>query len=150
MSIDLDREKNSGKKIKNYIQDMGLIKQVYKLKYVENIELVALYRNAIALVMPTYLGPTNIPQLEAFALGCPVLTSNIYGIPEQVSDAAILFDPDNVNDIAEKIKLVWNDKSIRMNLIKKGYQKHAEWNQKHFNTTLSSILDKYISNNKEQ
>ena len=34
--------------------------------------------------MPTFFGPTNIPVLEAWALGCPVLTSDIRGIREQV------------------------------------------------------------------
>ena len=58
------------------------------LGYVLNEEMVWLYRHARAMVMPTHLGPKNIPQLEAIELGCPVATSRIYGLPEQVRDGA--------------------------------------------------------------
>lgn len=42
------------------------------------------YRRARRMVMPTYFGPTNIPPLEANALGCPVAVSKVYGMPEQL------------------------------------------------------------------
>ena len=59
---------------------------VYSLGFVSNEDMSALYAEAVALVMPTFFGPTNIPVLEAWSLGCPVITSNIRGIREQVGD----------------------------------------------------------------
>ena len=34
-------------------------------------DVAPLYAGAVALVMPTFFGPTNIPVLEAWAVGCP-------------------------------------------------------------------------------
>jgi glycosyltransferase involved in cell wall biosynthesis len=116
-------QKNSETDVKMKVLEYGLDKQVFYLDYVSNDELVSLYKQAQALVMPTFLGPTNIPQLEAFALGCPVLTSNIYGIPEQVGDAGLLFDPENYSDIAENIKLILTNEDLRQELIVKGKEK---------------------------
>ena len=52
-----------------------------------------LYKNAIALVMPTLLGPTNMPLLEAMELGCPVICSDFPGHREELSDSAIYVNP---------------------------------------------------------
>lgn len=123
------------------IRELGLEWQVQILGYVDNEEVVALYQNARALVMPTYGGPTNIPQLEAFALECPVATSRIFGIPEQVGNAALLFDPGDVDEIADCIERLWRDDALCKNLINKGKKKTAEWGQKQF----KEKLEKYLS-----
>ena len=91
--------------------------------------------------MPTLFGPTNIPQLEAFELGCPVATSNIYGIPEQVGDAALLFNPESVDEIAGCIEKLWEDDKLCTELIEKGEKRAAKWGQKEF----TEILLEYIS-----
>lgn len=91
--------------------------------------------------MPTFFGPINIPQLEAFALGCPVITSNIYGIPEQVGDAALLVDPKNPEDIAEKIGKVWTDKKLGNSLIEKGYAQDKIHSIGNFIVQLQNIVE---------
>ena len=68
--------------------------------------MISFYKYAVALVMPTFFGPTNIPPLEAFALGCPVITSNIYGIPEQVGDAALLVNLDKPLQVVPPIPVI--------------------------------------------
>ena len=69
--------------------------------------------------MPSYFGPTNIPPLEAMALGCPVAVSNKYAMPEQVGDAGLLFDPDSPEEIAKCIKAMWLDDKLRQKMINK-------------------------------
>lgn len=131
---------NKNVTIAPYINRLALKKQVYLLNYVTNDELVALYKCAVALVMPTFFGPTNIPQLEAFALGCPVITSNIYGIPEQVGGAALLVNPADNIDIANKIAMVWDNEDLRLELIKKGYIRNSHWSLNEFSKKLQSIV----------
>ena len=131
--------KNAGEEVNELIKSLNLTNQVINLQYVSNQELVALYRKAFALVMPTFLGPTNIPQLEAFALGCPVITSNIYGIPEQVGDAALLIDPYDPEDIANKIEKLF-DGNLRQKLIDAGYKKDKEMNLDNFSHRIMSII----------
>lgn len=133
-------KKNAYPSVSALIEQLGLNKQIQMLGYVDNDEMVALYQHARALVMPTFFGPTNIPQLEAFVLECPVATSNIFGIPEQVGDAALLFDPHNIDEMAECIEQLWNDDGLCNELIEKGKRKAQIWGEKEFAQKLFGIL----------
>jgi glycosyltransferase involved in cell wall biosynthesis len=68
--------------------------------FVSNDEIMAFYCNATALVMTTFFGPTNMPFLEALALDCPVLCSDLEGHREMLKDAARYFSPENHDEIA--------------------------------------------------
>jgi glycosyltransferase involved in cell wall biosynthesis len=135
-------DKNSNEEIINTIQNNDLQTQIFFLKYVSNEVLVALYKRASALIMPSLLGPTNIPQLEAFALGCPVLTSNIYGVPEQVGDAAILFNPKSEEDIADKIRCIISDDLFREKLISNGLLRDKYHNIQRFKIRIEEVISK--------
>lgn len=137
-------EQNNKKNVEEEICKRNLEKNVVILGYVSNEEMVYLYKHARALVMPTLFGPTNIPQLEAFELGCPVVTSGIYGIPEQVGDAALLFNPRSIDEIQEAVRKVWIDDELCNTLIKRGRQKANLWNQKQFSIRLGEILERYF------
>src|SRR5262245_1826794 len=96
--------------------NLGLGQCVRFLGYVPDRDMSGLYAGAGALVMPTFFGPTNIPVLEAWRFGCPVLTSDIRGIREQAGDAAVLVDPRSIESIAEGIHRLWTDQSLRSRL----------------------------------
>ena len=96
--------------VQRAIQQLGLEENVLQLGYVENGEMVALYRKALALVFPTFFGPTNIPPLEAMALGCPILVSDIYGMREQLGEAAHYFNPRSVDSIYDSMRLALEGK----------------------------------------
>lgn len=136
-------EQNNGEYVRRLIREYNLDKNVKILGYVSNEEMVYLYKNARALVMPSFFGPTNIPQLEAFELGCPVATSNIYAIPEQVGDAALLFDPNSVDEIAGCIERLWCDDELCRKLVEKGHCQSRKWNQQKFNCGLKEIVENY-------
>lgn len=95
------------------------------LGFVPAEAIAPLYRQAIALIFPTFFGPDNIPPLEAFALGCPVAASRIPGAEEQLGDAAILFNPSDPHEIANAIFILNENKEYRSELIKKGYLKNT-------------------------
>ena len=124
-----------------HIQDLNLTDDVIILGYVPDDDMSELYRRARALVMPTFFGPTNLPPLEAFVTGCPVCISAIYGIPEQVGNAALLFNPQSIDEIADCIKQLWIDDNLCEELVKRGNQKAAAWEQKHFNERLKYIIE---------
>ena len=102
------------------IADNGLSDRVHVLGFVPDEDMASLYKAAIALIFPTLLGPTSIPVYEAMALGCPVIVSNISGYPEQVGDAGVLVDPYDVEDIANAMMRVANDKPLRKSMREKG------------------------------
>ncbi len=136
--------KNGYEETAALIDELGLRDQVEILGYVSNAEMVALYRGARALVMPTFGGPTNIPQLEAFVLGCPVATSRIFGIPEQVGDAALLFDPASVEEIAACVKELWQNDETCERLREAGKRRAGAWGQEQFKERLLWIFEQYL------
>jgi glycosyltransferase involved in cell wall biosynthesis len=111
------------------------------LDHVPDYHMRQLYKNARALVMPTFFGPTNIPPLEAFATGCPVAISNVYAMPEQVGQAGILFNPNSIEEIAEVIYNLWTDDILVKDLRKKGVAKSRSWRQKQFNSEFFKIVE---------
>jgi len=72
-------------------------------------ELVGLYRTAAALVFPSLYEGFGLPPLEAMSCGCPVASSNATSLPEVCGDAAELFDPLSVEDMARAIDAVLAD-----------------------------------------
>jgi glycosyltransferase involved in cell wall biosynthesis len=96
-------EKGNLQYIMQLIRDLELTDSVLNLGFVKSGQLKWLYENSKGLVMPTLLGPTNMPLLEAAELGCKVACSNCPGHIEQLGDYAFYFDPLNVEDITTKI-----------------------------------------------
>ncbi|MBI3835681.1 MAG: glycosyltransferase family 4 protein [Planctomycetes bacterium] len=120
---------------------LHLNEQVRHLGYVSDEEIAGLYAGATALIMPTFFGPTNIPFLEAWSLDCPVLTSRIRGILEQVGDAAMTVNPESDEEIAIGIQKLWSDNALRQTLIKNGRRKLAEYTPDDFRNRLSEIIE---------
>ena len=58
------------------------------------------------LVLPSFYEGFGMQILEAFAADVPVATSNISSMPEVAGEAAVYFDPKNIADMANAIKMV--------------------------------------------
>jgi glycosyltransferase involved in cell wall biosynthesis len=99
---------------------LGLTSQVHILGFVPKADLHELYREAVCLAFPSFFGPDNIPPLEAFALGCPVVAAAVPGSEEQLGNAALLFDPADPVAIARAIMKVHCDRRLRAELIERG------------------------------
>lgn len=107
--------------ILNAPQKYNIGSRVKFLDFVEDSDLEALYKNAICFVLPSLYEGFGLPVLEAMKNGCPVLLSNVSSLPEAGGDAALYFDPEDANEIANAIKRVIEDNSLREDLIKKGF-----------------------------
>lgn len=86
--------------IKKIVSDFNLLDRVVFLGFISNEELYTLYKNCLALVFPSLLGPTNMPILEAMELGTPVVCSNFEGHKEMLPDYSGMFDPLNSDEMA--------------------------------------------------
>jgi glycosyltransferase involved in cell wall biosynthesis len=73
---------------------------VESLGTVSTNALASLYRRAACLVFPSLYEGFGLPPLEAMACGCPVAASNAGAIPEVCGDAAVYFDPTDVDAMA--------------------------------------------------
>jgi glycosyltransferase involved in cell wall biosynthesis len=109
--------------VKDQVQKLKLENQIHFIGFVDSKEIPIIYKQSIALVMPTFFGPTNIPPLEAFDLGVPVLYSDLKGLRDQVVDAALLMDLKNPESMAFTLNNLINDNNLRETIIKKGYER---------------------------
>ncbi|MBU6390544.1 glycosyltransferase family 4 protein [Patescibacteria group bacterium] len=134
-------------KVMEFVRENALEKQVKFLGFLEGDEMSALYKMATALVMPTFLGPTNIPVYEAWGMDCPVLYSDIRGPREQAGPAALLFDPYNPESIAEKIKEIWNNEPLRQDLIARGRARLGAWTRADFYAKIKALIGEFAAHN---
>lgn len=109
--------------------------------HVSHEQIAAFYRHADALVMPSLEETFGLPILEAMALGCPVVTSNIGSMAEIAGDAAQLVDPWNVGSIAAGIKMVLNDAGYRDELRRRGHQQAARFVNSRSMDKIAAVLD---------
>ena len=103
----------SDKGNKNYImsilKELKLENNVIDLGFVTTEELKFLYLNSSGLAMPTLLGPTNMPLLEAAELNCPVACSNFPGHVEQLGEYGYYFNPESPEDITIVLSQMLNE-----------------------------------------
>lgn len=137
--------KSGSEAIFEQIGALGLSDRVDYLGYVPDEEMPRLYRNAAALVMPTYFGPTNIPTLEAFAFGCPAVISDLPGVEEQVGEAALRFDPDSPQDMADKVRRVLSDPSLAARLVQAGQARMAELSYEDYRRRMFALFDSALA-----
>jgi glycosyltransferase involved in cell wall biosynthesis len=119
------QERGSLDHVRQRVAELGLTGQVRFLGFVSQQDLVTLYRHAGALVFPTFFGPGNLPPLEAFALGCPALLSDVVGAREQAGEAALYFDPRDDQGLAQRLHEVLPRADVRRDLIARGRARAA-------------------------
>jgi glycosyltransferase involved in cell wall biosynthesis len=96
---------------------LGIADRVRFLGFVPSEDLAGLYSESLALIMPTYLGPTNIPPLEAWSRDVPVIYSK--HLAAGIEDAVLAIDSDSPESIAQAIEKV-KEEEVRQGLIAGG------------------------------
>ena len=137
---------------KNYIvevaEKINIIDRIIFPGFVEDDELIELYLQAEALVMPTYFGPTNLPPLEAFKLGVPVLYSNVEGLRDQVDESALLIDLNNPESMADQLFTLLNQPELKKRLITSGKKRIEYFNSFKRDEILLEILSDFRTKRK--
>jgi glycosyltransferase involved in cell wall biosynthesis len=119
----------SGSKGPEYNSVIKLIDQlklsdiVKHIGFVSDTDLPYIYRKSIFLVMPSLFESISIPIYEAFSLGVPVCCSNVVGLPEQVENAAQIFNPHDVDDMTESMGKLISNKDFSTKLSQRGLNK---------------------------
>lgn len=136
-------DKGNLKHIRRTVCDLDLSSKVHFLGFVPQEDMVGLYRNAFALAYLTFFGPENLPPLEAFALGCPVIASNVSGAQEQLGDAALLVDPKDEEQIAMAVKSLYDNPDLRTTLVQRGLTRAAKWTGEDYVKSVFNILEAF-------
>jgi glycosyltransferase involved in cell wall biosynthesis len=128
----------------NYIKDcvykFGLSDRVRFSGFVSNEEIFELYKQSFAMVMPTFFGPTNLPPIEAFEIGVPVIYPDKKGLKDQVKDGALLIDLNDSNTMADQLNKLNKNEQLRKNLIKNGKKQKLFYNSINHVGILNKII----------
>ena len=112
------------------IERAGLTGRARHLGHVSRGELGGLYQAATALVYPTLFEGFGGPVLEAMSVGCPVISSNVASLPEVVSDAGLLLDPNDDQVWTEAMQRMLTDQDWRKVFSEKGRRRSAKFSWK--------------------
>ena len=129
--------------ISKKIKSMNLEKQIHVIGFVANHEIPHIYRQSLALVMPTWFGPTNIPPLEAFSLSVPVLYPKLPDLSKQVQNAALLFNPYQPSSLAHHLIQLIDKPSLSKKLIQNGTEVLKTINSNKRTNTIDKILNQF-------
>jgi len=102
------------------LADLRGIKNVVFTGFVSESQLRWLYENTSAYVFPSLSEGFGLPGLEAMAAGAPVASSRATCLPEIYKDAAVYFDPLDVEEMANTITNVISDEKLRKHLVARG------------------------------
>lgn len=112
-------------------QELQKSENIELLGRVSDEELVHLYQNATAFIFPSLYEGFGLPVVEAMCVGCPVIASDIPVLHEVCGKAAIYFNPNDTNDIREKIRyFLDNRQTLIPAMVKKGKENtlRFSWN----------------------
>lgn len=123
-------ERKNLKRIKESAKDFNLVVSMQDLPVLTYDELPLLYSSADALVYTSLYEGFGLPILEAMACATPVITSDTSSMPEIAGSAALLVNPENTEEIKNRLKNLLEDKDMQKDLIAKGLARAKEFTWK--------------------
>lgn len=113
---------------------------IQRLDYIANSELPAIYSLAEVFLYPSLRESFGIPLLEAMCCGTPVISSNVFAMPEVAGEAAYLIDPEQPDEIAAAILDLVSHPELREKFIEKGHQQALKFS---WQKMAAQVMDLY-------
>ena len=136
--------------IQKLIADKQLADRVHIITDISNADMPAVFQSAGLFVFPSLFEGFGMPVLEALASGVPVIATRGGAIQEAAGTDSVFIDPNDAEDIAEKILLVLKDETLRSKMISQG-QLHAQtMTDKQFAADTMALYTQVYYNNKLQ
>jgi glycosyltransferase involved in cell wall biosynthesis len=129
--------------VQKKIDEYNLGNQVQTLGFVDYITLRYLYKKALAMTFVSLLGPNNLPPIEAAALGCPALVSDLPGHRQQMGDAALYVNATDWRSVAKGIDTLFCDPTLRKELVAKGSALAESLNKHPYFLDILKIVDAF-------
>lgn len=122
--------------------ELGVGEQILHREIPNDAILYRIYQKAIAFVYPSLYEGFGIPILEAFACGCPVILSDRSCFPEVAQNAALYFNPSDIENISFEVEKLIDNAELKLSLVKKGYQRLKDFSPEN---TAKKTLNVYKS-----
>ena len=129
--------------ILNILKEMGMEKhedRIIAKDYIAHQDLLVVYNLATIFIYPSLRESFGLPIIEAMACGTPVITSNTSAMPEVAGNAALLINPLDEEDMADKIYSLATDRSLLQDIKEKGYKRAEEFS---WHKTAKEVLEIY-------
>jgi len=134
------------KEIFNLISRFNITNDIKFTNYILDEDMPFIYNGADAFVYPSLYEGFGIPILEAMACGTPVITSNVSSMPEVTKDAAILVDPNSVEEICSSIKNVLSNTELATLMKEKGIKRASFFDNKKMAAQTTELYKNILDN----
>ena len=114
--------------IEKFIKSNFKENQIVIFSNLSSENLPNLYRYAELYVFTSYCEVFGLTSLEAMSQKTPVVISNKSSLPEINGNAAIYFDPDDIDEITNSLKMILMDNTLRQKLIEEGIAQLEKYN----------------------
>ncbi len=109
------------------IEKLRIADSVRFIEQIDHTQLQELYNMADIFLFPSRNEGFGLPPLEAMACGTPVVCSNAASLPEVVGDAALMYEPDDVEGMTNGIRKILDDPALHQSLMVKGRLRAKEF-----------------------
>lgn len=129
-----------------FITKHGLKDSVIFPGFISRKDIIEFLNTAEVFIFPSFYEGCGMPNLEAMACGCPVITSDAFAIPEIVGEAALLLSAKtDADELANKIRKIMRDDNLRDELINKGLKQVQLYSWEESAKTVLNIYSKLIT-----
>ena len=111
---------------------------------VSDAQLPALYRNALAWIMPSVVEGFGLPVLEAMAAGTPVIHSNIPALMETAGGAGLGFELGNASALAAAMKKIQDSAALRHELVEAGRMRAMQLSWRRRAQVTATLLEELV------
>ena len=129
------------------IKALNLEDKVIRPGFFPEEDFAKLFSASVGYVFPTFYEGFGIPPLEAMQCGVPVATSNTSSLPEACGEAAIYFDPYDIQDMARALEQLAFDENLRRVLIDKGYRQCRKFRWEDMVGRMYEVYQKILNEN---
>ncbi len=128
--------------LEKYITENNLQNNVLFTGIIPEEDLLGLFKTTRAVVIPTLYEAGSGPMFESFKYGTHVISSNVTSLPESMDNDKFIFDPHDISDIAEKIKLIANDDEYRKDNLTNAERRIEEFRKIDFAASFLEVYEK--------
>ena len=112
------------------VEALGLQDRVMFTGYVPGEELPLWYNAAAVLALPSLYEGFGMPIIEAMACGTPVVAADCSSMPEAIGEAGLLFEPEVVEELVERLTAVLQSPELAQELRQKGLKQAQQFSWK--------------------
>jgi len=123
------------------IREMELTQDVFFTGFIKHKDLPSVYSMSSLFAFPSLYEGFGLPPLEAMACGCPVVSSNTSSMPEVLGDAALFFNPNNVEEISQAIRHMLEDENLRNRFRQKGLDRAKLFTTEKMTSRMLDVLE---------